>query len=666
MKVNNCFRFAATLLFFIMFLSVCIFARNVDVFVCDEKISYNEDSGIPFVDENNRTLVPLRLTMESIGAEVIWDAETKNAIIIKENINVRCKVGEKCIYVNGVRVENDAAAVIKDGRIYLPIRIVLEAFNINVFWDGSVRLYDVFDREYVNNLENTPSVTADYWRVWTEALADKENGTYDVAIYKMTSIANVFIGSNSSSSNAMFYKNLGECYANIKFYDNASICFQREAFYWSITEGMEQARIDAERRAKLILPYGEIYAVTNGEDYDTKKFFGERFELRSGIYLGAYAEGDSKIYDPYYPIPFYTESYPELIDHDVAGFILYLPYGTELSHYNSHYVHAINENKIIQLCLEPHNGMSEVTDDDGYLVKLAKDMEKSECRFMLRFACEMNDPTSKWYERKPEKYIEKFRMVADIFHEYAPSVPVIWSPNFYPEDKIDDYYPGDEYVDYVGISSYQDYRPSTDPLNAGIDRSRWSNQLDRIYALYGYKKPIIISESGVYYEDPETGEDMTSFAISQMRDFYNYLPIKYPNVKMCFLFASDSVNKKYSLSGNRSYLAEYRWVLEENEAYVGEYGERVYTDSYYRLGNNVVVDSSEVTKICGYFYSPVASVENVNYYINDEKVATSDSGVFEVEIDFSEYVGEEIVVSVRGFSINYSLLVTETFVVKVV
>ena len=666
MKSKKYITFFAVLLFLCAFMSFCVFARNVDVYVCNEKISYNENSGIPFVDENNRTLVPLRLTMESVGAKVIWDADTKNAIVIKGNKSVRCKVGEKFVYINDVRVENDSAAVIKDGRIYLPIRIVLEAFDINVFWDGNVRIYNIYDVEYIYGVENTPSDAADYWSVWTQALEDKQNGNYESAINKLCSIANIFIGANSSSSNAVFFKNLGECYANIKFYEDAAICFNREAYYWSITEGMHETEMDAERRAELIMPYGEIYAVTDGEDYGVKEYFGERFEPKSGIYLGAYAEGDRGIYDPYYPNPFYMESYPELIDHDVAGYILYLPYGTELSHYNSHYVHAINNNKIIQLCLEPHNGMSEVTDGDGYLVRLAKDMENSDCRFMLRFACEMNDPTSKWYEKNPDVYIEKFRLVSDIFHEYAPSVPVIWSPNFYPEETIDDYYPGDKYVDYVGISSYQNYKPSTDPLNKGVDRSRWSNQLDIIYTLYGYKKPIIISECGVSYEDRETGEDLTEYAISQMREFFNYLPIKYPNVKMLFLFSSDSAERKYALSGNSEFVEEYRQVLYGNPAYIGEYGAKANINKYYEISNNVIVDSSEVTGLCGYFFSPESNVETVNYYINNEKIATSDEGVFEADIDFSKYKGSEIVVEARGFSCNFKRLVTETYTVKVI
>lgn len=151
-----------------------------------------------------------------------------------------------------------------------------------------------------------------------------------------------------------------------------------------------------------------------------------------------------------------------------------------------------------------------------------------------------------------------------------------------------------------------------------------------------------------------------------MRDFYNYLPVKYPNVKMCFLFASDSARRKYCLSGNREYLEEYRQVLYGSHAYIGEYGKKVTLDKYYQLGGNTVIDSSEVTKLCGYFYSPEGDVESVNYYINDEKVATSEEWLFEAEIDFTKYKGSEIVITVRGYSVHGSVIASELVRVGVI
>ena len=73
------------------------------------------------------------------------------------------------------------------------------------------------------------------------------------------SISKVFLDDNTSASDAMLFKHLGECYSNLNNYQKASACFKREAYYWSLTPGMEQSRIDAERRSNLIKTATQLY-----------------------------------------------------------------------------------------------------------------------------------------------------------------------------------------------------------------------------------------------------------------------------------------------------------------------------------------------------------------------------------------------------------------------
>ena len=46
-------------------------------------------------------------------------------------------------YKNGQKISNDTAAIIKDGKTYLPIRAVLEAFGASVGWDGATQTVTV-------------------------------------------------------------------------------------------------------------------------------------------------------------------------------------------------------------------------------------------------------------------------------------------------------------------------------------------------------------------------------------------------------------------------------------------------------------------------------------------------------------------------------------------
>ncbi len=124
---------------------------GVGVSIDGNAVTFQSGYGSPFVDENSRTLVPLRSVMESFGATVSWDDATHTASVIKGGITVEVPVGEKSIYVNGVMVANDTAAVIREGRTYLPIRAVLEAFGASVSWNDTNRMVVVASNSDTSN-----------------------------------------------------------------------------------------------------------------------------------------------------------------------------------------------------------------------------------------------------------------------------------------------------------------------------------------------------------------------------------------------------------------------------------------------------------------------------------------------------------------------------------
>ncbi len=662
-------RSLSLILTFTFLLALCVpfgsiaAANGINVFIDGVPVYFDDASGYPFVS-GGRTLVPLRATMESFGAEVSWDSTTSTAFVKKDSTTVRCKIDENCIYRNNVRIENDAKAVIVASRTYLPIRAVLESFGATVTWDGAVRVTSMGSESLVYAIETSPAVTKNYWGIWNDALTLKASGDFRGAISKIMSISSAFLAENTSASNAMLFKHIGECYSNLGEYANASACFKKEAYYWGITPGMEESRIDAKRRSNLIKTNTQVYVKTNDITMGGRTYFGEVHEPQGGIYLGAYAEGDTAIYDPYNPSRFYMDTFPQLVGRDIGGYLLYLPYGQSVTMYNSHIEKAIQKNKILQISLEPHGGVGCVNENDSYLIQLAKDMESSGCKMMLRFAGEMNDTTSSWYTTDTNFYISKFRIVANIFHTYAPSVPVIWAPNFYPPDTIDDYYPGDEYVDYVGISSYMMHQPETDPLGQGVDRSRWSNQLDNIYSLYGHKKPIMIVEGGASYMDYMTWADITPFASSQLKDFYTYLPIKYPNVKLCFIFDFNRERQKFSLSANSQYLAAYKEGIT-SDLFLGDTTQSQYKYDYYELGQNVKV-KAEPTELCSYITTPANDTAYVNYYINGVYLSTAYAAPYNVNVDFTSFKGQKVNITVQSFNQNNLLVTDYTISVNVI
>ncbi len=656
-------KFLCILLLLVIFAgAVPAAAEGVNVYIDNIPVSFTTDSGYPFIS-GGRTLVPLRVTMESFGAEVDWEGETQTAIVRKDTTTVRCRIGEACIYRNNVKIKNDAAAVIEGGRTYLPIRAVLEAFGATVSWDGAVHVTSPGAEDYIFAVENTPSVTTNFWGLWQEALSIKESGNFPLAIEKIKAVANAFLAENASASDAMLFKHLGECHANLGEYEKASACFKREAYYWSLTPGMEESRIDAARRGRLIKTNTQVYIKSTDREMGGRIEFGAPLEPKGGVCLGAYAEGDTNIYNPYDPSRFYMDTFPALVGHDMSAYLLYLPYGESIALYQSHIAAALAKNKILQIALEPHGGLAMVNSHDGYLQKLATDMENAGCRMMLRFAGEMNDTTSSWFTTDYALYINAFRQVADIFHTYAPSVPVIWAPNFYPADTMALYYPGDAYVDYVGISSYMMHQPITDPLGKGVDRSCWANQLDTLYSLYGHKKPIIVVEGGASYMDYDTWVDITPFAARQIERFYTYLPIKYPNVKFCFVFNSDRERQKFSLSNNPTYLAGYQAGIA-SPLYHGDLSASAYTYDYYELGNNVEIPG-EQTELTSYIVTPDGDTAYVKYFINGAEIGTAYGAPYAVPADFSGYRGQTVALTVRSYNSNFAQVTEYTVNVNV-
>lgn len=130
----------------LLFALVCSFAVSCPAYgqiglsFNDVPVSFTDSTGRPIIDENGRTLVPLRASMESMGCTVNWYEPSRTAFVVNGDTTVSVPIGESCVYRNGVSIPNDTSAKIIDGRVYLPIRAVLEAFGASVSWDESKQM----------------------------------------------------------------------------------------------------------------------------------------------------------------------------------------------------------------------------------------------------------------------------------------------------------------------------------------------------------------------------------------------------------------------------------------------------------------------------------------------------------------------------------------------
>lgn len=155
---------------FVGFISLCCFifitpvfayqSNNINVVINGQAVEFTSDSGFPYIDHNNRTMVPLRITMEECGAAVGYDTISQTAIVITEHDRIEVPIGTNIIYNNNVKILNDTNAVINNGRTYLPIRAVLESAGYTVEWDSNSNSVIAYNFSF-NNTELVPYNTSD-------------------------------------------------------------------------------------------------------------------------------------------------------------------------------------------------------------------------------------------------------------------------------------------------------------------------------------------------------------------------------------------------------------------------------------------------------------------------------------------------------------------------
>ena len=88
----------------------------------------------PFIDENNRTMIPIRAVAEVLDCEVEWNESAREVSLRKDGTDVLIKIDDRNMIVNDTTVEMDTNAVIIDDRTYIPLRFAGEALGFTVNW----------------------------------------------------------------------------------------------------------------------------------------------------------------------------------------------------------------------------------------------------------------------------------------------------------------------------------------------------------------------------------------------------------------------------------------------------------------------------------------------------------------------------------------------------
>jgi uncharacterized protein YbbC (DUF1343 family) len=97
----------------------------------------------PYIDKNNRVIVPVRAIVEALGAEAGWDSKARTVTVRGGGNDVVFKIDSRYVVVNGQTKTMDTTPVIKNNRTMLPARYVAEYLGAEVLWDPGVRTVDI-------------------------------------------------------------------------------------------------------------------------------------------------------------------------------------------------------------------------------------------------------------------------------------------------------------------------------------------------------------------------------------------------------------------------------------------------------------------------------------------------------------------------------------------
>jgi len=99
------------------------------------------------VIENDRCLVPLRPSMDALGAKIDWDEQSRAATVYLPAITLTITSDSPTAIVNGQQVLLPVVPTIRDGVLMIPLRAIADICNVPVGWDSATSTITLYTNE---------------------------------------------------------------------------------------------------------------------------------------------------------------------------------------------------------------------------------------------------------------------------------------------------------------------------------------------------------------------------------------------------------------------------------------------------------------------------------------------------------------------------------------
>lgn len=113
------------------------------VFAQGHKFNFN----VPPVMKEERIMMPVRAIAEAVGAEIVWDLQSKTVTLTKDDKVIKIHLNTKEVHVNDVKVELTDAAFSLKGNMYVPLDFIAKEFGFDITWHEALKMSELTHRK---------------------------------------------------------------------------------------------------------------------------------------------------------------------------------------------------------------------------------------------------------------------------------------------------------------------------------------------------------------------------------------------------------------------------------------------------------------------------------------------------------------------------------------
>ncbi|MFJ7732453.1 copper amine oxidase N-terminal domain-containing protein [Lysinibacillus sp. NPDC097231] len=131
--------------------------------------------------KNNRTMVPLRVISENLGAAVNWT--DSKVTLTNNNMQIALKANSNTVLKNGKTELLDVQPYLKNNRLFVPIRFIAETFGCQVNYQHSAVTVDT-EPLVIDNVK-VKAIQDEYHMIMGGVIQQIQGNAYNKALYKV-------------------------------------------------------------------------------------------------------------------------------------------------------------------------------------------------------------------------------------------------------------------------------------------------------------------------------------------------------------------------------------------------------------------------------------------------------------------------------------------------